>query len=159
MLCQTNGPGYLYQLKKNATSLTEAWDTNPASSQNHCMLGHIEEWFYSGLLGIRPDAPGFRQIVIQPQPVGDLTWAKGYYDSKYGRIVSAWKRAGNKLTMDLTIPANTTATVYVPARNEAAVTESGQPAAKASGVKFLRTEGPAAVYHVGSGVYQFESSL
>jgi hypothetical protein len=69
MLCQTNGPGYIYQLKKNATSLTEAWDTNPGSSQNHCMLGHIEEWFYSGLLGIRADAPGFRRIIIRPQPV------------------------------------------------------------------------------------------
>jgi alpha-L-rhamnosidase len=159
MLCQTNGPGYLYQLRKNATSLTEAWDTNPASSQNHCMLGHVEEWFYSGLLGIRAAAPGFRQIILQPQPVGDLTWAKGHYDSVSGRIASAWKRDGAKLTMDLTIPPNTTATVYVPASPEARVTESGKPAEQAQGVKFLRREGKSAVYAVGSGVYQFESLL
>jgi len=159
MLCQTNGPGYMYQLKHNATSLTEAWDTDPASSQNHCMLGHIEEWFYSGLLGIRPGAPGFQQIIIRPQPVGDLTWANGYYDSVYGRIGSAWNRAGNRLSMDITLPANTTATVFVPARDSADVTESGQPAAKARGVKLLRMDAGVAVFAVGSGVYHFESSL
>jgi hypothetical protein len=159
MLCQTNGPGYMYQLKKNATSLTEAWDTDPASSQNHCMLGHIEEWFYGGLLGIRPGTQGFQQIIIRPQPVGDLTWAKGHYDSIYGRISSGWNRSGNKLGMDITLPANTTATVFVPARDSVDVTESGQPADKAQGVKLLRMDGRAAVYAVGSGVYHFESSL
>jgi hypothetical protein len=55
------------------------------------MLGHIEEWFYSGLLGIRADAPGFGRIVIKPHPVGDLAWAEGHYDSMHGRIQSSWK--------------------------------------------------------------------
>lgn len=91
--------------------------------------------------------------------MGDLTWAKGHYDSIYGRIISAWKREGHKLTMDIVIPANTTATVYVPSKNEADVTESGKPAAKARGVRFLRWEGKTAVYAVGSGVYQFRASL
>ncbi len=159
MLCQTNGPGYLYQIAQNATSLTEAWDTNPTSSQNHCMLGHVEDWFYTGLLGVRGDAPAFQKIVIRPQPVGDLAWAKGHYDSRQGRIASAWKRDGNTLTMDISIPVNTTATVYVPATSPASVTESGKPAAKARGVTFLRMEGNAAVYAVGSGTYQFKASL
>ena len=135
MLCQTNGPGYLYQLSHNATSLTEAWDTNPASSQNHCMLGHIEEWFYSGLLGIRADAPGFSRILIRPQPVGDLTMAAGHYDCMYGRISSTWNRVGNNLTMQITIPPNTTATVYVPGRHADGVKESGIPAATAAGIE------------------------
>ncbi len=159
MLCQTNGPGYMYQLRMNATSLTEAWDTNPISSQNHCMLGHIEEWFYSGLLGIRADAPGFRKIVVAPQMAGDLTWAKGHYDSQYGRIASNWKRDANTLTMEVTIPENTTATVYVPTSNATGITESGTPASQAQGVKFLRTEKETAVYEVGSGVYHFKSML
>ena len=75
MLIRDDGPGYAYQLKKGATSLTEAWDTNPGSSQNHCMLGHIEEWFYRGLGGISsdPSGPGFKKIIIKPQIVGDLT--------------------------------------------------------------------------------------
>ncbi|MBE0536165.1 MAG: family 78 glycoside hydrolase catalytic domain [Phycisphaerae bacterium] len=159
MLCQTEGPGYMYQLQKNATSLTEAWDTNPASSQNHCMLGHIEEWFYSGLLGIRPAEPGFRRIIIQPQLVGDLTWVRGYYDCPYGRIACAWRRDDDTVTLDVTIPVNTTATVFIPACDAATVTEAGQPVARAAGVTFLRMQGQAAVFQVGSGVYRFASKM
>ena len=91
--------------------------------------------------------------------VGDLTWVKAHYDSPYGRIVSHWKREGEKLTMDVTIPPNSTATIYVPAKDAASITESGKPATKAVGVKFLRMENGAAVYAVGSGTYHFESML
>jgi alpha-L-rhamnosidase len=161
MLIRDDGPGYAYQLKKGATSLTEAWDTNPGSSQNHCMLGHIEEWFYRGLGGISsdPSGPGFKKIMIKPQIVGDLTGANVAYESPYGRIVSNWKREGDKVSMEVTIPPNTTATVYVPATDAAAVTESGKPVAKSDGVNFLRMENNAAVYVVGSGTYQFQSTM
>jgi hypothetical protein len=161
MLIRDDGPGYAFQLKKGATSLTEAWDTNPRSSQNHCMLGHIEEWFYRGLGGIASDraGPGFKKIIIQPQIVGDLSAANVAYGSPYGRIVSNWKRDAGRLTMDVAIPANTTATVYVPAKDAAAVTESGKAIVPGSGVEFLRTENNAAVYAVGSGTYRFQSSL
>ena len=138
MVTQDAGPGYVYQLKHHATSLTEAWDTNPASSQNHCMLGHAEEWFFIGLGGIRPAAPGFKRIEISPQIVGGLAWVKAEYRSPYGLIASEWKYEGQRLTLDVTIPANTTATVRVPARDAGSVTESGKPATKAEGVKFLR---------------------
>jgi alpha-L-rhamnosidase len=89
---------------------------------------------------------------------GDLTWVKGHHDSPYGRIVNNWKREGDKLTMDVTIPLNTTATVHVPAKDAAGVTESGKPAAKSDGAKFLRMENGVAVYEVGSGVYCFQST-
>jgi hypothetical protein len=158
MLLQTNGPGYIYQMKQGATSLPETWDANPSCSLNHCMLGHIEEWFYSGLLGISADAPGFERIVVKPQPVGELAWAKGHYDSLFGRILSSWKRDSVKLTLDIAIPPNTTATVYVPANDAAEVTEGGKPAAGAPGVKFIRYETGAAVYEIGSGAYRFESA-
>jgi hypothetical protein len=161
MLIRDDGPGYAYQLKKGATSLTEAWDTNPGSSQNHCMLGHIEEWFYRGIGGIASDpaGPGFNKIIIKPQIVGDLKWVKCGYDSPYGRIESNWHREAQKLTMEVTIPANTTAIVYVPADDAAGVTESGKPAEIADGVKFLRMDHGAAVYAVGSGTYRFQSKL
>jgi len=161
MLIRDDGPGYAFQLKKGATSLTEAWDTNPGSSQNHCMLGHIEEWFYRGLGGISsdPSGPGFKNIVLKPQIVGDLNGANVNYDSLYGRIVSHWQRKGGTLTLDVTIPANTTATVFVPATDAAGVTESGKPATQAVGVKFLRIENNAAVYAVDSGTYWFQSTL
>jgi hypothetical protein len=161
MLVRDDGPGYAYQLKRGATSLTEAWDTNPGSSQNHCMLGHVEDWFYSGLAGIAsdPEGPGFRKIVIRPQVVGDLAGARASYESPYGRIVSEWTREGGTLRLDVEIPANTTATVHVPAKEAASVTEGGQPAEKAPGVTFLRMEGGAAVFAVGSGAYRFASTL
>ena len=74
MAVEESAPSYSGQLARGATSLTEAWDANPNSSQNHLMLGHIEEWFYAGLAGIRPRDAGLRRILVQPEPVGDLTW-------------------------------------------------------------------------------------
>ena len=161
MLICDDGPGYAFQLKMGATSLTETWDMSPVASQNHCMLGHIEEWFYRGLGGIScdPSGPGFKKIILKPQIVGDLSGANVAYDSLYGPIVSNWKRQGGNLTMDVTIPANTTASVYVPARDAACVSESGKFVEQAEGVKFLRMENGAAVYAVGCGTYRFQSVL
>ncbi|MEI6604734.1 MAG: glycoside hydrolase family 78 protein [Verrucomicrobiota bacterium] len=161
MINQTDKPGYGFQLNYGATSLPEDWDYQPSNSQNHFMFGHINEWFYHDLAGIQydPAAVGFKKIIIKPVPVGDLTWVKAHYDSLYGRIVSNWKLETRNLKMDVTIPINTTATVYVPAKDAAGVTESGKPAAKAEGVKFLRVENNAAVYEVGSGCYQFCSEM
>jgi hypothetical protein len=153
---QTNKPGYGMQLAKGKTSLTEAWDGG--SSQNHFMLGQIQEWFYHDLAGIRSDGAGFETISINPQPVGDVTWVMASYDSIRGTIVSDWKRAGGQFTLHVTIPANTTATIFLPAKSAAAVTEGGQPAAQSAGVKFLREENGRAVFTVESGEYQFKSN-
>ena len=156
---QSEKPGYGYQLKQGATSLTEAWDARRSSSQNHFMLGHIVEWFYRDVAGIGcdPTGPGFKRIIIYPQPVGDLTWARAAYDSIRGRIVSDWKRADGNLVLKVTIPANTTATVFLPARPEYPVTEGRVPAEHSQGVKFLRREHDRAVFEIGSGRYEFQS--
>lgn len=116
MTNQSDKPGYGYQLKMGATSLTEAWNANARSSQNHFMLGHITEWFYAGLAGIQrdPTAPGWKKFIIQPAIVGDLSWVKAHYDSPYGRIVSHWQRDGNSVTMNIEVPANSTATIITP---------------------------------------------
>jgi alpha-L-rhamnosidase len=152
---QKTYPGWGYMLSQGATTFWELWDGY--WSQIHSCFVSPGSWFYQGLAGIRPDesGPGFKKIIIKPAIVGDLTWVKCSYDSVHGKIVSNWKRDGNKLTMDVTIPANTTATVYVPAKEAAEVTESGKPTGKVEGVKFLRMENDAAVYEVGSGCYQF----
>ena len=145
---QAHSPGYAWQVQRGKTTLTEAWDGG--ASQNHCMLGHIDKWFYASVLGIQPDpeGPGFRKIIIRPEIVGDLTWAKGHFDSIRGRIASEWKRDGDRLTLTIAIPANTTATVYVPAKDPESVAESGKPAAVAEGVKFLRMEKDRAAFEV-----------
>ena len=156
---QSDKPGYGYQLKQGATSLTEAWDARRDSSQNHFMLGQIMEWFYGDLLGIAPDTngPGFKRVLIRPQPVGDVTWAKGSYDSLRGKITSEWKRKGKEFTLKVVIPANVTATVFLPATSEGDVMESDYPTSGQPGVGFLRMEEGRAVFEVDSGTYRFTS--
>lgn len=158
---QSEKPGYGYQLKQGATSLTEAWDAGRSSSQNHFMLGQLMEWFYHDVAGIicDPEGPGFKQVIIKPSIVGDLTWAKGSYDSFHGTIRSDWKRSEEDLELDITIPPGTSATVFVPARTSSEVTESGVPAASSKGVRFLRDDGRTAIYGIQSGSYSFKSRL
>jgi alpha-L-rhamnosidase len=159
MFNQTTYPGWGYMLEQGASTLWEQW--NGFWSHIHSCFTSPDNWFYQGLAGIQADpaAPGFKNTIIKPAIVGDVTWVKSHHDSPYGRIVSNWKREGEKVTMEVTIPPNSTATVFVPAKDAAGVTESGKPAGEAEGVKFLRTENNAAVYAVGSGDYQFQSQL
>ena len=151
-------PGWGYMVEQGATTLWEQW--NGFWSQIHSCFASADTWLFQGLAGIRPDpaAPGFKRIIIKPAIVGDLTWVKCHHDSPYGRIVSNWQRDGDRLTMDVTIPLNTTATVHVPAKDAAAVTEGGNTIDKVKGVKFLQMENNAAVYAVGSGTYRFQST-
>jgi len=118
MNSRSDVPGYGYQLAKGATALTESWQALPSVSNNHLMLGHLMEWFYAGLCGIKVqhEAAQYR-IDIKPQPVGDLTYARASYQSPYGTINSGWKRSGKSFTLDVTIPANTTATIYLPSNS------------------------------------------
>ncbi len=159
MINQDEKPGYGYMIKKGETSLTEAWDANLTTSHNHFMLGQITEWFYKGLAGIDcdPAGPGFKKILVRPQPVGDLKWARASYDSVRGNISSEWRQEENSFKLKVRIPANTTATMFVPAKSSNAVTESGKPLDKATGVKLLRQEGDRVVIAVESGEYEFES--
>jgi alpha-L-rhamnosidase len=161
---QTTRPSWGYMIAKGATTIWERWDcdTRDPGMNSEALLiqaGNLDAWFYQTLAGINYDRqqPGFKHIVIKPTLAGDLTWVKAHFDSPFGRIGSNWKREHNTLTLEVTIPANTTATVYVPTKDAASVTESGKPAAQAEGIKFLRMENNAAVYAVGSGIYRFQS--
>jgi alpha-L-rhamnosidase len=104
---QSEKPGYGYQLKMGATSLTEAWNARRSSSQNHFMLGQIIEWFYRDLAGICPDPmdPGFKKIIIKPQPVSDLSYVKASFNSIHGEIVSDWEHTNDSFILRVTIPA------------------------------------------------------
>jgi len=158
---QSEKPGYGYQLKMGATSLTEKWDAGVGSfgSQNHFMLGQINEWFFNDLVGIgvEADGAGFRKSIIKPIVVGDLKWVKGSYQTVSGLISTEWKREKGTFTLDVSIPANTSATVYVPAEKKSDVKENGKRAEKAEGVKFIKFENGKAVYEIGSGSYHFVS--
>jgi hypothetical protein len=161
MLTQSDGPGYVMQLRNGATALTEIWNGGN-SSNNHLMLGHGELWFYRGLTGIQaaPDAVGFEEIVINPQVVRQLApdrdgnvYAKATYQSVRGTIESGWSLKGNTLTMNVTVPPTATATVFVPAADAQAVQVTP------GGPRFTRAENGAAVYTVQPGTFTFTSTL
>ncbi|WP_436490521.1 family 78 glycoside hydrolase catalytic domain [Chitinophaga sp. ARDCPP14] len=150
MNSRSDVPGYGLQLAKGATALTESWQAYRDASNNHFMLGHLMEWFYSGLAGIRP-VPGsvaFHDIVIRPEPVGDVTFAKASYLSPYGEIVSDWKKEDNTFTLRVRIPANCRATIYAPAESTSDVTVNGVAVAIEKGYKEGRY-----IMETGSGEY------
>jgi hypothetical protein len=158
---QTEKPGYGYQLGKGATSLTEAWDADPRSSQNHFMLGQITEWFYGDLAGLAPDPdfPGFKRVRVRPQPVPGVAWVRASHESPRGRVAVAWQREGDAFRLEVELPPNTSGEVWVPSGDAGDVKEDGRPAGQAAGVRFLRREGDRALFDVGSGRYSFSSTL
>lgn len=155
---RTDQPGYGMQLRKGKTSLTEAWDGG--SSQDHFMLGQIEEWFYHDLAGIQnaPDSPGFKQLIIAPHPVGDVTWVKASYHSLRGPIAVEWRQTEHTFELNFSLPPNTSATVLIPSRDASTVTEGDRPARESDGVTFLRLDRDCAVFRVGSGTYHFAAN-
>jgi alpha-L-rhamnosidase len=158
-------PSWGYFLKLGATSMWERWDGKTENgyyepsmnSFNHANLGTCTEWFYRTVLGIDSQGPGFQSITIKPMPGGGLTWAKGHYDSPHGRIAVAWSSDGRWFDLKVSVPANTTALVFLPAADASAVQESGKRAAACEGVTFVRAEGGHVVFSVGSGDYAFRA--
>ena len=166
MIQNTTYPSWGYSIEQGATTIWERWNSYSKdkgfgdvkmNSFNHYSLGACGEWMFRSMLGIETDGAGFKKITMKPELGEGITWAKGHYDSIQGRIGSDWKIENKTFHWNITVPANTTATVYVPAKDAAAVTESGKPAAEAEGVKFLRMENDRAVYQVAAGSYGFVS--
>lgn len=159
MAAQEDLPGWGWWIKQGATTLWEQW--NGRDSRNHIMFGDISAWFFKTLAGINPDlaAPGFKHFRIQPRPAGDLAFARADYDSIHGLISSEWAIQDGHFKLRVVVPANTSATVFVPARAAAAVVAAGGPGQPAEDVKFLRMEKGAAVYAVTSGTHHFSARL
>ncbi|HUT46357.1 MAG TPA: family 78 glycoside hydrolase catalytic domain [Sedimentisphaerales bacterium] len=167
LLANDTFPSWGYSIKNGATTIWERWDgwteekgfQDPGmNSFNHYAFGSVGRWLFNTVAGIDTDGPGYKQIIIRPMP-GGITSAKASYDSINGKIVSDWRLEDGTFTLNVTIPANTTATVYMPAESAGGITESGRPATKAKGVQFLRIKQGKAVFAVGSGHYEFESMM
>lgn len=152
---QTTAPSWGSWIRDGATTLWEGWDGS--GTHNHIMFGDISAWFYETLAGIQPGSPGFKTIVIKPEPLGHLKNVEAWHESPYGRIASSWKRDANSFRLDVEIPANTTAKIYVPARDANSVTEGGRAIAGSKTVKFVAMENDRAIFEVGSGKYAFEA--
>lgn len=173
LLEQTEAPSWLYSVTTGSTTVWETWDallTNSdgsskvnATSFNHYSYGAVCEWLYKGIAGIERDEenPGFKHFILKPTPGGSLNYAKATYDSAYGTIVSSWSvNNNNQLTYKAEVPANTTATLYLPQPPEGkAVTESGNNPADAKGVLFKGNIDGKAVYELQSGSYEFSQEI
>jgi alpha-L-rhamnosidase len=121
------------------------------------MLGHLMEWFYSGLGGIKQESnsTAFQQIIIKPEPVGNVTQTSVSYLSPYGLIKNQWAKTDKEFIMLTQIPANTSAIIYLPAKEGAIITEGGEGLKKWGYVKLLRYENGKALIKAGSGSYSF----
>jgi alpha-L-rhamnosidase len=160
MLTNRTFPSWLYMIDNGATTIWERWDgyvkgrgfqDAGMNSFNHWAFGAVGEWMWRQVAGLNPDEarPGWKHFVVAPKPGGGVTWARGEYESVRGRIACDWKVEGGQLALRVSVPPNTTASVWVPASNAAKVTESGQPAPPA------KTAAGCAVFELGSGHYEF----
>lgn len=143
LLMQQTYPSWLYPVKMGATTIWERWDgikpdgsfqTPGMNSYNHYAYGAIGEWMYKNIAGIQSSLPGYKKFTIKPIPGGKLLWAEASFESVYGKISSSWKIESGKFKLKVSIPANTSAEVFVP---------------DASGSNFIK-------YDRSSGDYYFE---
>lgn len=166
LLTNKQYPSWLYSVVNGSSSIWERLNSytvengfggnNSMNSFNHYSFGAVAAWMYNFSLGIQrdPTVPAFKSFILQPtpDPNGEITSASGYYDSMYGQIRSAWKMENGKLIYICTVPANSSATLYLPAKSINQITESGKPISQWTGVA---VSGAKVKIPLGSGTYQF----
>jgi len=164
LLFRTEYPSWLYPITRGATTMWERWDgIQPDStfqdpgmnSFNHYAYGAVGEWLYEEVAGLQAADPGYREIRIAPHPGDTLTHARAVLDTDYGRVESSWRRQDGRFRLEVTIPANTEATVRLPGAARTTVTESGTPLDEAAGLSLIRQDGEDRVLKAGSGTYVF----
>ena len=163
---QRDYPGYGYMIENDATTLWENWDLPDQNSHNHPMFGSISEWFYQSVLGIQPasNAIAMDHVLIRPSPVGDLTYARGSYDSVRGRITVDWEKKEDAFSLELRLPANLVATVALPVadfpkptvrESGTTIVENGDRASKGAGIELIEANSARVLLKLGSGDYRF----
>jgi len=161
---QTSYPSLGDQVRRGATTVCESYECGPWVSQNMKMFASLDKFFYRELAGIRPTAVGYRRVLIQPQPVGDLTSVNASHRTARGLVTVEWSRHENAFRMDVSIPAGMEAEIAVPTlgRNDFEITESGltvwrlnSPVRRVPGLKVAKAEPNAVHFYVGSGSYTF----
>jgi len=164
LLLQESYPSWLYPVKMGATTIWERWDgqkpdssfqTPGMNSFNHYAYGAIGDWMYRTVAGLREGAPGYKEIIVQPHIGGNLTQANADLKTYYGNASSHWKIENGKLQMDVEIPANAKATIYIPAKSADDIVESGKPVSASADIKIAGNENGYIIVKVGSGVYHF----
>jgi alpha-L-rhamnosidase len=158
LLLQTSFPSWGYQISKGATTMWERWDAikpNGAfqdqrmNSFNHYAYGSVGEWMYQNLAGIRPGGPGFQKIIIKPKPSDKVHSVSSRYDSQYGPISVNWQEKKGRFSLDVGIPVNTSAVIWVPAAKGRKI--------DGDGANFLYRRDGYVVYQAGSGIYHLSA--
>ncbi len=164
LLTNETYPSWLYTVLQGGTTIWERWNGyteeqgihDPGmNSFNHYAFGAIGAWLYRVVGGINAGLPGYQHIVLRPRPSVIFQYAKVGYESIRGRIASAWRWEGERVHCKVTVPANTTATLYLPTSKPHAVREGDGLASEAKGVRFVKYEQEEAVFALGSGEYHF----
>ena len=154
-------PGYGYQLSKGATSLTESWAGLRDVSNNHMMLGHLMEWFFSGIGGIRQakGSKSYENLVIEPEPVGDLTWAETTYGSINGEVMTSWNIKDKYFTLKVRIPSNTRASVIIAGKDPEKIMTGNIPVTKSPVVSKVTVNNGKTTCEVSSGEFEFKTLI
>jgi alpha-L-rhamnosidase len=150
-------PGYGYQLKKGATALTESWQALDSKSNNHLMLGHMTQWFFDGVGGLKQEdsSVAYKNLVIAPEPVLGLDKGNVSFNSPYGKVYCEWDHQYSFRVFTFQIPVNTSATVYLPTPPNKTIMESNSLLSMRKEIKSLGYQNGRQVFKLGSGKYKF----
>lgn len=161
MLARRDAPSYGAQLAAGATALTEAWDANPASSQNHFMLGHVMSWLYTGLCGIDCDfARGTDDaLLIAPTLIPGITAAAASLATPFGTVRTRWRTSRDRLHLDVTIPPGASARIRMPVTASEAIREGGRPLTARPEIGISAGPKGRIDLRVGSGIYRLTTSF
>jgi alpha-L-rhamnosidase len=168
LLLREKYPSWLYPVTMGATTIWERWDgmkpdssfqTPGMNSFNHYAYGAIGDWMYRQMVGLDTyeDGVGYKHIRVKPLPGGGFTHAEATLKTYYGETKAGWKLEGNSLQLNVTVPPNTRATIYIPASAAEGITEGGLPLAQSDGLKVTGQEGGYVVVEAGSGSYSFRA--
>jgi alpha-L-rhamnosidase len=166
LLLRDKYPSWLYPVKMGATTIWERWDgikpdstfqTPSMNSFNHYAYGAIGDWMYKTITGINVDdqVPGYKKIIIKPHFTDSLSFASASLETYYGKLSSEWKQEDGHTTLNVEVPVNTTATIYVPSNNIDDVYEGGKKINLQTDVKIVEAKNGYVVIRTGSGKYTF----
>jgi alpha-L-rhamnosidase len=161
VLMQKQSPGWLHMIANDNSTLGENLNSTGYGTNHHPFGACIGSWLYQFLAGIQQDSTsiGFKNIIIKPEIVKGLEWVKASYNSPYGTIKSKWKKISGKIEIDLEIPVNTSALIYVPGTNRQTISENRRPINMVKDIQFITCEKGRTVFKVGSGKYHFISTF
>jgi alpha-L-rhamnosidase len=169
LLLQETYPSWLYPVKMGATTIWERWDgekpdssfqTPGMNSFNHYAYGAIGDWMYRNIAGMDTyeEGAGYKKILIRPHPGGKLSYASADLETGYGKLSVHWKIAEGKFMLDLEIPANTTASIYIPAATVETIKENGKTLTEIKEISVTGKDGQYIVLQAGSGIYHFSTA-